>query len=310
MPSEIKHHGQLRKAPENFLDPQLLREIQQHGLDEERRRFMRHSFLMASAASAAAAAPMSFANEAAGDPHILALPSHSTTLGKPVTQAGYGQPSRYENTILKRASPGLTRTQESSVSFTPLQALFGIITPNGLHFERHHQGWHDIAPDTHRLMIHGLVKTAMIFTLDDLMRLPTVSRIHFLECGANTAMEWGQPVVPTVQYTHGMLSCCEFTGVPLSVLLDYCGYDRQQSRFVLAEGADGASLTRTIPIEHALDDVLVAWGMNGEMLRPENGYPLRLVVPGMQGVSWVKWLRRIEVGDQPWGSKDESIQYI
>lgn len=150
----------------------------------------------------------------------------------------------------------------------------------------------------------------MIFTLDDLMRLPSVSRIHFLECGANTAMEWGQPSVPTVQYTHGMLSCCEFTGVPLSVLLDYCGYDKQQSRFILAEGADGASLTRTIPIEHALDDVLVAWGMNGEMLRPENGYPLRLVVPGMQGVSWVKWLRRIKVGDQPWGTKDESIQYI
>jgi sulfane dehydrogenase subunit SoxC len=107
-----------------------------------------------------------------------------------------------------------------------------------------------------------------------------------------------------------MLSCCEFTGVPLSVLLDYCGYDKQRSRFVLAEGADGSSLTRTIPIEHALDDVLVAWGMNGEMLRPENGYPLRLVAPGMQGVSWVKWLRRIEVGDQPWGTKDESIQYI
>ena len=138
MATDMKHHGRLRKAPENFLDPQLLREIQQQGFDDKRRRFMRHSFLMASTASVAAA-PMSFADEASGDPNILTLPSHSTTLGKPVTQAGYGQPSRHENTILKRASPGLTRTQESSVSFTPLQALFGIITPNGLHFERHHQ---------------------------------------------------------------------------------------------------------------------------------------------------------------------------
>ena len=319
MTTETKRPGRLRRAPENFLDQRLAREIDEKGLDEKRRRFLRQSFLMASAASAGSSASMSFANEigaegredsAVGDPNILLLPPHSTTLGKPVTQAGYGQPSRHENAILKRLSPGLTRTQEASASFTPLQALFGIITPNGLHFERHHQGWHDVAPDTHRLMIHGLVKTPMIFTMDDLMRLPSVSRIHFLECGANTAMEWGHPSVPTVQYTHGMLSCCEFTGVPLSLLLDYCGYEKQQSRFILAEGADGASLTRTIPIEHALDDVLVAWGMNGEMLRPENGYPLRLVVPGMQGVSWVKWLRRIKVGDQPWGTKDESIQYI
>ena len=318
MTTDSTRPGQLRKAPENFLTGDFLGGVQVHGLDETRRGFLRQSFLLAAAGSAlpastglatdATAAGRDHAAD--GDPNILVPPPHSTRLGKPVTQAGYGMPSRHEGSILRRASPGLTRTQESSVSFTPLQGLFGIITPNGLHFERHHQGWHDIEPSTHRLMVHGMVKTPMIYTLDDLMRLPHVSRIHFLECGANTAMEWGQPSVPTVQYTHGMLSCCEFTGVPLSVLLDHCGYDKKQARFVLAEGADGASLTRTIPIEHALDDVLVAWGMNGEMLRPENGYPLRLVVPGMQGVSWVKWLRRIEVGDQAWATKDESIQYI
>jgi sulfane dehydrogenase subunit SoxC len=116
--------------------------------------------------------------------------------------------------------------------------------------------------------------------------------------------------VPTVQYSHGMLSCSEFTGVPLSVLLDDCGIDRKRAKFVLAEGADGSSMTRTISLDRALDDVLVAWGQNGEMLRPENGYPLRLVVPGVQGVSWVKWLRRIEVGDQPWATKDEAVHYI
>jgi sulfane dehydrogenase subunit SoxC len=115
--------------------------------------------------------------------------------------------------------------------------------------------------------------------------------------------------VPSVQYTHGMLSCCEFTGVPLSLLLEDCGIDKKNAKFILAEGADGASLTRTIPIERALDDAIVAWGMNGEMLRPENGYPLRLVVPGAQGVCWVKWLRRLDVGDAPYATREESTQY-
>jgi sulfane dehydrogenase subunit SoxC len=107
-----------------------------------------------------------------------------------------------------------------------------------------------------------------------------------------------------------MLSCCEYTGVALSTLLDMCGADVKGQRYVLAEGADGSSMTRTIAMKNALDDVIVAWGMNGEMLRPENGYPLRLVVPGVQGVSWVKYLRRIEVGDQPYFTKDEEVHYV
>jgi sulfane dehydrogenase subunit SoxC len=142
------------------------------------------------------------------------------------------------------------------------------------------------------------------------MRLPAVSRIHFIGCGANTGMEWSNVAVPTVQYTHGMLACCEFTGVRLATLLDDCGADLKKGRYVLAEGADGASLTRTIAMERALEDAIVAWGMNGEMLRPENGYPLRLVVPGVQGVSWVKWLRRLEVGDQPWYTREETLHYV
>jgi sulfane dehydrogenase subunit SoxC len=159
-------------------------------------------------------------------------------------------------------------------------------------------------------MINGLVKQARVFTMDDLMRLPSVSRIHFIECGANTGAEWSNVALPTVQYTHGMVSCSEFTGVLLSTLLDLCGYDKTNGKYVLAEGADGSSMTRTIAIDRAMDDVLVAWAMNGEMLRPENGYPLRLVVPGVQGVSWVKYLRRIEVGDQRYDTKDETIHYI
>ena len=312
MANVVRKYGRLQRAPENFLQPELIDEISRAGLDESRRGFLRKSFLAASATLAAggALAQGVAASGTEGDPNILVLPEHSRTLGKPVASNPYGMPSSFETSLLRRESPGLTRVSAASVAFTPLQGLFGIITPSGLHFERHHQGWHDIDPGKHRLMINGMVKHQKVYTMDDLMRMPSVSRMHFIECGANTAMEWGNVAVPSVQYSHGMLSCSEFTGVPLSVLLDDCGFDKRNARVVLAEGADGSSMTRTIPIDRALDDVLVAWGMNGEMLRPENGYPLRLVVPGVQGVSWVKWLRRIEVGDKPYATKDEAIHYM
>jgi sulfane dehydrogenase subunit SoxC len=292
--------GRIRRAPESFLDPSQIGDVQ-----AGRRTFLRNAFLGAASLTAGGALA-----QPAGDPAILELPEHTRGLGQPVVARAYGSPSQYEKNLQRRESPGLTRVGASSVSFTPLQGLFGIVTPNGLHFERHHQGWWDIDPHKHRLMVMGLVREAKVYTMDDLMRLPAVSRMHFIECGANTGMEWGNVAVPTVQYTHGMLSCCEYTGVLLSTLLEDCGFDRKAGKFVLAEGADGSSLTRTIPIERALDDVMVAWAMNGEMLRPENGYPLRLAAPGLQGVSWVKWLRRIEVGDQPWAAKDEALHYV
>ncbi|MDI3513986.1 MAG: sulfite dehydrogenase [Gammaproteobacteria bacterium] len=295
--------GRVRPAPENFLTDEQIAAVK-----DGRRDFLRKAFLTASAAMAAPAVARAAVE---GDPAILELPQWSTTLGLPVAANPYGMPSKYERGLQRRESPGLTRVGGSSVAFTPLQGLFGIITPSGLHFERHHQGWHDVDPSKHRLMINGLVKTNAVFTMDDLMRLPSVSRIHFIECGANTGMEWGNVAVPTVQYSHGMLSCSEFTGVPLKDILDMCGADYKKGRFVLAEGADGSSMTRTIPMEMIESgEVLVAYGMNGEMLRPENGYPLRLVVPGVQGVSWVKWLRRIEVGDKPWATKDEAVHYM
>ena len=295
--------GRVRPAPENFLTDEQIAAVK-----DGRRDFLRKAFLTASAAMAAPAVARAAVE---GDPAILELPQWSTTLGLPVAANPYGLPSQYERGLQRRESPGLTRVGGSSVAFTPLQGLFGIITPSGLHFERHHQGWHDIDPSKHRLMINGMVKTNAVFTMDDIMRLPSVSRIHFIECGANTGMEWGNVAVPTVQYSHGMLSCSEFTGVPLKDILDMCGADYKKGRFVLAEGADGSSMTRTIPMELIESgEVLVAYGMNGEMLRPENGYPLRLVVPGVQGVSWVKWLRRIEVGDKPWGAKDEAVHYM
>jgi sulfane dehydrogenase subunit SoxC len=306
MVDSVNQPGRLRPAPENFLSEEQIQAVA-----AGRRDFLRKGLF---AAGAAVAAPLA-ARAAEGDPAILKLPEWSTTLGQPVAVLPYGMPSKFESQLVRRESPGLTRVGGASVSFCPLQGLFGIITPSGLHFERHHQGWHDIDPSRHRLMINGsdpgFVKKPKVYTMDDIMRLPPVSRIHFIECGANTGLEWGNVAVPTVQYTHGMLSCSEFTGVPLKTLLDDCGVDYKKARFVLAEGADGSSMTRTIPMEMVENgEVLVAYGQNGEMLRPENGYPLRLVVPGVQGVSWVKWLRRIEVGDKPYATKDEAVHYI
>jgi sulfane dehydrogenase subunit SoxC len=308
--------GRVVKAPENFLDPAGLRQVLAQA-KTGRRDFMRDAFAAALAVAAvpAASATGNPVSPAGGDAHILELPEHTRGLGQAVATEGYGRPSRYEANVQRRHSPGLTQTRQSSVSFSPLQSLFGIVTPSGLHFERHHQGWWDIDPSGHRLMLNGseaqLMRKPMVFTLDELMRLPSVSRFHFIECGANTGMEWGNVAVPTCQYSHGMLSCSEFTGVPLKILLDMAGVDFKRARFVLAEGADGSSLTRTVAMELVESgEVIVAYGQNGEMLRPENGYPLRLVVPGVQGVSWVKYLRRIEVGDKPYGTKDETIHYV
>ena len=316
MSADSPPSGRVLKAPESFLSKEGIRTVFAEG-KKGRRDFIRSAFA-AAVAGAATPAVLAQSNPVpteGGDPNILELPAHSTGLGQGVATDGYGKPSKYEANVQRRQSPGLTQTTQSSVSFAPLQSLFGIITPSGLHFERHHQGWWDIDPSKHRLMVNGsdpsMMKTPMVFTMDELMRLPMVSRFHFIECGANTGMEWGNVAVPTVQYSHGMISCSEFTGVPLKVVLDLCGVDYRRARYVLGEGADGSSMTRTIPMEMVENgEVLLAYGQNGEMLRPENGYPLRLVVPGVQGVSWVKYLRRIEVGDKPWATKDEAIHYI
>jgi sulfane dehydrogenase subunit SoxC len=299
----------LRPAPENFLDRDGVAQVFAQARSG-RRDFIRGAFAAAAAGLALPAAQAQNTAPADGDPNILNLPEHSKSLGQPIAM-GYGKPSKYEANVQRRRSPGLTQTTQASVSFAPLQSLFGIVTPSGLHFERHHQGWWDIDPSKHRFMVNGMVKTPKVFTMDELMRLPSVSRFHFIECGANTGMEWGNVAVPTCQYTHGMLSCSEFTGVPLITLLEMAGADLTKGKFVLAEGGDGSSMTRTIPMSLVRSgEVLVAYGQNGEMLRPENGYPLRLVVPGVQGVSWVKYLRRVELGDQPYATKDETIHYV
>lgn len=271
-----------------------------------RRNFLKGSAALAGGVAAAAVPTMALA----GDPKNLPpnVPSWSQGLGDGVDITPYGMPSEFEQKVVRRTVPWLTATPESSVSFTPIADLHGIITPNGLHFCRHHGGVADIDTDDHRLVIHGLVDRELIFTMRDIKRMPSVSRVHFLECAANGGMEWRGAQLEAVQFTHGMISCCEWTGVKLSTLLDECGI-KPKAKWLLAEGADASGMTRSIPMDKALDDCMVVYAQNGEMLRPEQGYPLRLFVPGWEGNMSIKWLRRIEVGDQPWHTREETSKY-
>jgi sulfane dehydrogenase subunit SoxC len=236
------------------------------------------------------------------------VPEWMKIQGSGVAAAPYGKPSPFEKSVVRRNVPWLTATEESSVNFTPLYALDGIITPNGLCFERHHGGVPEIDPEQHRLLIHGMVERPLLLTMSDLMRFPAESRIVFLECPANGGMEWKGAQMAGVQFTHGMVHCCEWTGVRLSTLLQEVGL-KKEAQWLLVEGADAAAMTRSLPLEKALDDVMVVWAQNGERLRPEQGYPVRLLVPGWEGNVNVKWLRRIKVGDLPWEHREETSKY-
>lgn len=237
-----------------------------------------------------------------------AVPDWTRYNGLGVDARPYGVPSEHESQVVRRSVEWLTATRESSVNFTPIHALDGFVTPSGLCFERHHGGVAEIAPADHRLMIHGLVERPLIFSVEELMRLPQENRFYFLECAANSGMEWRGAQLNGVQYTHGMIHCVQYSGVTLRTLLNEVGL-KDKAAWVLAEGADAAAMSRSIPLEKALDDCLVAYSMNGERLRPEQGYPIRLVVPGWEGNTWIKWLRRLEVGDQPWYQREETSKY-
>jgi len=221
---------------------------------------------------------------------------------------GYGQPSKYEQKVA-RTWAAVAGTTGTGSSRTPHQLLTGTITPSGLHYERHHSGIPDIDPDAHRLLIHGLVKRPLVFTLDDLGRYPMESRIAFVECAGNSGALFGKdPVQANCQAIHGLLSCQEWTGVKLSVLLQEAGIE-PQAKWVLAEGADASGMSRSFPIEKALDDAMVALYQNGERVRPSNGYPVRLLLPGFEGNMNVKWLRRIKLTEGPTMTKDETSKY-
>ncbi len=277
--------------------------------DENAKPTSRRQFLSGAAVATGALATGGLVHaQAAPDPAITEMQPWQQYLGPGVDAAPYGLPSPFESHVVRRNVPWLTADSVSSVNFTPLHELEGIITPNGLCFERHHGGVAEVDPGMHRLMINGLVDNPMVFTVEDIMRFPRENRTYFLECAANTGMEWRGSQLNGCQFTHGMIHNVVYTGVPLRLLLEEAGV-ATNAAWILPEGADASGMTRSIPLEKALDDCLVATHMNGERLRPEQGYPMRLVVPGWEGNMWIKWLRRIEVGDQPWHHREETSKY-
>ena len=246
--------------------------------------------------------------EVTPDPLITEVQDWNRFMGDGVDANPYGKPSVHESDAVRRTVSWLTAENKSSINFTPLHQLDGIITPNGLCFERHHGGVATIAPADHRLMINGLVDTPLVFTMEDLERFPRENHVYFLECAANSGMEWRGAQLNGCQFTHGMVHNVMYTGVKLKHLLAEAGVS-PRGQWLLPEGADPSHMTRSIPMEKALDDCMVVFKMNGEALRPEQGYPLRLVVPGWEGNMWVKWLRRLEVGDKPWHHREETSKY-
>jgi sulfane dehydrogenase subunit SoxC len=256
-----------------------------------RRRFLKRGIALGvtlAAGSAQAQAP------APDDP--------SKVLGGPMRP--YGERSRFEQAAREKGAE--SKTDEVGATRTPLGDVLGIITPSALHFQVQRGGVPDIDPRKHRLLIHGLVDRPVILSMEEIKRLPSTSRILFLECQGNTQLEWRAPTGKTVQQTHGVTSCSEWTGVSLSVLLREIGVKKNAS-WIVAEGADATGNERSLPMTKAMDDVLVTYGQNGEALRPENGYPLRLIVPGWTGNINVKWLRRLTVVDRPYLTRMDGV---
>ena len=268
----------------------------------------RRAFLSGAAAVGAGVVTSSAAHAQTADPLIVEPQDWAQSFGDGVDVTPYGLPIEHEGDVIRRNVEWLTADTVSSINFTPIHALDGTITPQGCAFERHHSGAIDLKKSDYRLMINGLVDTPLVFTYEDLERFPRENHVYFCECAANTGMEWAGAQLNGAQFTHGMIHNMEYTGVPLRLLLQEAGYDTT-GKWVFVEGADASSNGRSIPMEKALDDVLVAFKANGEALRKEHGYPVRLVVPGWEGNMWVKWIRRIEVTNEPVESREETSKY-
>jgi sulfane dehydrogenase subunit SoxC len=244
------------------------------------------------------------ATEASTESLPPSVPAWTKTPGAPTGGQLYGKPSEFEKHVIRHLRP-TDKQYLSSSSRTPLQELDGMITPNGLFYERHHAGVPDIDPAQHRLMVHGLVKSPLIFTMEDLRRFPSHSQIYFLECSGNPGYTvYGK----TAAEANGLVSCAEWTGVPLKTVLNEVGL-MPEAKWIIAEGADAAAMTRSIPMEKCLDDAMLVYSQNGERLRPEQGYPVRLLLPGYEGNMSIKWLRRLHVTDEPGHTREETSKY-
>jgi sulfane dehydrogenase subunit SoxC len=265
----------------------------------------RRVFLERAALTGAAAAGAGVTS-AVAEP--LAVPRWTKEPGAALS--AYGQPSRFESKVVRTVpAPPNPATVGIGTARTPLQLLNGTITPNGLHFDRSHSGTPDIDPAQHRLLIHGLVKRPLVFTMEALSRYPMESRIAFIECAGNSgALNAPQAQPLNVQAIHGLVSCAEWTGVRLATLLDEAGVE-PAAKWVVAEGADSAAMSRSVPLAKCMDDALLCLYQNGERVRPANGYPIRLLLPGFEGNMNVKWLRRLKLVDAPVMAKDETSKY-
>lgn len=258
--------------------------------------------LPAATIGAAPAAPPTSGSLAPGDPS----PPWMHVPGQPFSL--YGQPSPHEREVVRRVAANRHLPGNGS-AFTPLEALEGIVTPTGLHFERHHNGVPQIDPLQHRLVIHGLVRQPLMFDVERLLRYPMRSQLLFLECGGNSNAGWHpEPIQRSVGSFHGLVSCSEWTGVPLGLLLDEAGLDRRAA-WGVAEGADAFAMNVSLPLARLRDEAIVALYQNGERLRPEHGYPMRLIVPGCEGVLNVKWLRSLQLTEQPVMARNETAKY-
>ena len=277
--------------------PNPLDHVARNGL-LDRRLFLSKTFLSATS--------LAFLGSGANARAARPTEPWMTKPGAPFTN--YGVPSPHAAGIVRwvSANPDLPG---NGVAWTPLQDLDGIITPSGLHFERHHNGVPQIDPARHELLLDGLVDRPLKFTLDALLRYPRESRILAIECGGNSNAGWNiRPAESPVGTFHGLVSCSEWTGVPLRVLLDEASV-KWSARWAIAEGADAFGMTISLPLSKLRDDCLLAVMQNGEPLRPEQGYPLRLIVPGWEGVTHVKWLRTLQLTDRPVMARNETAEY-
>jgi len=232
---------------------------------------------------------------------LAQTPDPTKVPGQPTSALGQRSPFERPRRIPSGSGQG--------ISLTPLQDLCGIVTPADLHFERHHAGVPTVDPHRYKLLIHGMVERPLVFDLPALRRFPAVSALHFLECSGNGFASYRriQPEL-SPQLVDGLTSTSEWTGVPLATLFREVGV-KPGATWFLAEGEDAAVMTRSIPLDKAWDDALIAYGQNGEALRPEQGYPARLLLPGWEGNTNVKWIRRIELADQPFMTREETSKY-
>jgi len=272
--------------------------------EPDRRRFLRRGGALVGAVAAGTAGSALAQQQPAPSALPPDVPPWMKVPGAPTGGQLYGKPSEFEKNVVRHLR-STDKQYFSSSTRSPLQELDGIITPNGLFYERHHGGVPDIDPAQHRLMLHGLVERPLVFTVDDLRRFPSESHIYFLECSGNPSFTaYGK----TAAEANGLVSCAEWTGVPLKTVLREAGL-KPEAKWVVAEGADAAAMTRSVPIEKCLDDALLVYSQNGERLRPEQGYPLRLLLPGYEGNMSIKWLRRLHVVDAPVYSREETSKY-